>query len=216
MYTEPDNSSRHMSKILINIMLSALVLFGCSGGKQTVTRYYLLDYPEAHQSDQTGKDFAGLIPFTCKVMPVDMHPAFATHQIAIREDAHQINYFSFNEWAVRPAQSFEKLLITFIEDNELCHSIIGSQSLLESDYTIKTYVSRIDVTQERKAFEANLSVEFRLLDNESNRPITIYHADRNKPLQNNSLNEFASAISEMFVEELYSFASQISIQQQAE
>ncbi len=200
-----------MKKIFIVPLLLSLFLAGCGGGRQAVTRYYLLEYPVEKSADQPLQGQSGLLPYSCFVAPVEIHPAFATHQIAIREQANQINYFSFNEWAVRPTQSLTKLALKFLQNNELFGRVTDSQLVPRNDFIFETYVSRIDMTMDRRDFIAHLAVEFRLVNNETGQTIAIHHTENQRRLEEKNLNEFAAAISEMFVNEMNVFARQLTI-----
>ena len=205
-----------MKKFMLISVLFSFMLVGCGGSKQTVTRYYLLDYPAEQDAVSYSFEHTVAFPYSCNVLPVDIHTAFASYQIAIREHANQINYFSFNEWAVRPTESLTKLVLQFFQNNDVFETVTSLRSGLGSVFSVETYVSRMDLTVEQKAFIANLAVEFRLVLNETRQVITRYHTESHRNLEDKSLNEFAAAISDMFVEELVLFTNQITTQDLAE
>ncbi len=201
-----------MKKIFLISVLLSLMLVGCGGGKQAVTRYYLLEYPDEQADVLSSLEQTVPFPFSCNILPVDIHPAFASYQIAIREHANQINYFSFNEWAVRPTESLTRLVLQFFQNNDVFETVTNLRSGMGSVVSVETYVSRMDLTVDRKAFIANLAVEFKLVHNETRQVITSYHAANQRSLDEKSLNEFAAAVSEMFVEGLVLFANQMTVQ----
>jgi ABC-type uncharacterized transport system auxiliary subunit len=205
-----------MKKIFLISVMFSLMLVGCGGGKQTVTRFYLLEYPSEQAAASYTPEHTAPFPYACNVSPVDIHPAFASHQIAIREHANQINYFSFNEWATRPTESLTRLVLQYFQNNEVFETVISLRSGLGSVFSVETHVSRMDLTIEQKAFTANLAVKFSLVHNETRQVITSYQKVNQRLLEDKSLNEFAAAISEMFVEGLVLFTNQITLQDLAE
>jgi ABC-type uncharacterized transport system auxiliary subunit len=205
-----------MKKIFLISALFSLMLVGCGGGKQTVTRYYLLEYPADRAAVLDSPEQTTPFPYSCNILPVDIHPAFASYQIAVREHANQINYFSFNEWAVRPSESLTRLVLQFFQNKGVFETVTSLRSGLGSVFSVETYVSRLDLTVEQRDFIANLALEFRLVHNETRQVITSYHSESQRNIEGKSLNEFAAAISNMFVEELVLFTSQITLQDMAE
>jgi len=184
------------------------LMAACIGRRQAATMYYLLDYPIQSETDfAPGEDeqrFTGPV----LVLPVTVHPAFSTHQIAIREGTHQINYFSFNEWAVRPAQSFSELTRRFIKGNAWFGGIRGLPSEVMNGYSLSANIMGMEVVSKRQVFAASLSLEFNLTDNQSGQTFSSGVVSRSRVLKSKSLNLFAQAISELYLEELHDFLSQ--------
>jgi hypothetical protein len=67
---------------------------------------------------------------------------------------------------------------------------------------LETTVYHLEVIQDDHSFSAHLNLEFQLKETESNKDIVKHRADRYVELENNDLNLFATAIGEIFYEEL--------------
>lgn len=182
------------------IILSALALTGCLSSKPVSTRYYIFEYPD--KSTVSIKGNYSTVPGTCTVYPVEVSPAFATNQIAIRENTHEIRYFSFNQWAVRPEQGLTELLNRFLSENNIFLEVYRPSLIKEGDYILESRVYNLEVVSERKHYHARLSLEFILTDSKSGQPVKNHRADKTVPLEQRDLNLFASAISRIFIEEI--------------
>jgi ABC-type uncharacterized transport system auxiliary subunit len=199
-----------MKKCLFISVVSLLLMSGCGGGKAIVPKYYLLEYPRHITADLIIPDSLAYQFGSCFIETVDVHPAFSSHQIAIRENTNQINYFSFNEWAVRPSQSFTKLITDFFSDTGLFSEINVGRSSHGNDFIIDTYVSKIEVVKSRSLFLANVELEFQLKDVATGEVISKMYDGEVKVMEKMDLNLFAATVSEIFVEKLHAFALQLN------
>ncbi len=196
-----------MKNIFLLFFITALLVLGCKGGRSVANRYYLLEYPSdviIHLHDTST-----LLEKTCFLNPVNIYPVFSTNQIVYRENSHEIKYYSFNQWAVRPESSFTRMLMDFLEIYSVFGKVYSNSQINDSDYSIETSVQRLEVIRERKTYYANLNVRFRLADNKSGEILTEYVASRKTRMEERNLNLFAAAISEMFVMEFSVFINEI-------
>ncbi len=186
------------------ILLSLIVLFpACRSSKSVYNRYYLLEIPaSASEGIPEGlQTMAGRFD----VRGVEVAPAYASHQIALRDGSHSIRYFTFNEWVQRPSSNLTGMLVSFLNNNNVFEVAETGRQAVEPDYVLKTYVHRMEVVQQQKEFEAVFFVEFVLTDATGNRQLFHHSAERSRILPEKNLNLFAAAISEFFVEELTAF-----------
>lgn len=196
-----------MKKTLPVILLLTLLLASCGGSKSVVNRFYVLEYP-ARVVEGMEEELLS-IDGSCLIETPGMHSAFATHQIALREDTHEIKYFSFNEWANRPEQSLATIIWSFFQDFPVFGQGAVLQGSGEEKYALQTHVSRMEVVQQRNDFHARLNVEFLLVDRSTGATLAAHKASRQEVLAQRNLNLFASAISEIFVDELQLFTLEI-------
>ena len=196
-----------MKNILLIVVLLPLVFTACRGTKSIPERYYNLHLPAAALEElQQG---LGTIPGHCHINMVSVAPAYASHQIAIREQSHTIRYFSFNEWVQRPGYVLTDLKIAFLDQHQIFETISTGRPGDEAGYLLETTVHRLEVDNRDDAFAARLVIEFDFLDANTGRRLSNHKADRSMDLPERNLNSFAAAISELFAEELRNFTSQI-------
>ncbi len=191
--------------LLIIFFLMALVIAGCRSSQPIIHQLYLLELP-SEQVIQWPEGLSG-IPGSCEVTNVLLSPAYASHQIAIREDSHQIRYFTFNEWAMRPEQSLTRFIIDFLEKHQIFDEVKHGRVITPVNYILETEVLHIELDNRHEDIRARLHVSFRLLDMDNGGRVAYQHiADSFQPLGRKHINEFAAAVSQLFMEELHTFS----------
>jgi len=186
------------------ILVSFTVIFaGCITRKSVETKYYILEYPQDIMVNIA--DNLTPVPKSCLVLPVNVYPAFSTNQIAIRENSHEIRYFSFNQWAVRPEQSLTRILDDFLIRHNIYKNIYHPSLIHDADHIMETTVYNLEVISEGRDYYARLSVDYKLLESETRQIIYQHRADRKKKLAGRNLNYFAEETSKIFIEETGEF-----------
>ena len=189
------------------VLTVILIVSGCLGRRDMPVRYYIIDYPASLQINID--DVSEPIPKSCLLNNVEIYPAYSTNQIALRENTHEIRYFAFNQWAVRPEQSFTAIMTNFINDHNIFRSVYTTIIHLETDYILETTVYHLEIIEEDNDYYAHLNLIYRLTDGQTGQELLDHRADRKQLLEEKNLNLFASTISEMFIEELGVFTNSI-------
>lgn len=196
-----------MTRTLSFILCLSLILAGCLGRRSIPARYYILDYPTGLEIEINN---GAPVQKSCLIRQVNISPAYATTQIALRERTHEIRYFAVNQWAVRPEQSLTSLLVGFIEENNVFRNIYTRPAFnLEPDYIMETTIHHMVLIEEGRDYYARLSLEYALRDPGNDQVIVNHRADRKELLEEKNLNLFAAAISEIFIEELGKFTGSL-------
>ncbi len=189
-----------------NLLLLLLILFllaGCRSSKPVATVFYILEYPD---DKEIGEDTIPPLPLTIEITDVEVHPAFASHKMVMREDSHQIKYFVNNQWAVRPAEGFARFMEEYFEHNKVFQEVQTRYWNVLPDYQIVTSINHLEVIRDRRDFYARLNVDFKLIGGEEGKVVVEHTADKSRLAEKRNLNLFTDAISSMFFEELHYFA----------
>ncbi|MFO7874357.1 MAG: ABC-type transport auxiliary lipoprotein family protein [Bacteroidales bacterium] len=189
--------------ILYSLMLLFL-LSGCWSGEQVVQRYFLLEPVEESQLDWPEGVFT--ISGSCHIEDVSIAPVYNTHQIAVRESSHQIRYFSFNEWAVRPEIQLTDMLLDFFDQNQVFQDVEHGRPLVQADYLLQTAVSHLELDHQDQVFKARLHLEMQLVDMTTENIVFRHQAERLQEIPEKDLNQFAAVISRFLEEELMAFS----------
>ena len=190
------------------MILLVLFLAGCRSSQPVIQKYYLIESPEEYEG--TWPERISVLPGTCLLSNVQMAPAYATHQIALREDSHQIRYFSFNEWAIRPEIALTRVLSAFFVENPVFENIKTGRVARATDYVLETEVLHLELDTRDETLHARLHLQLSLLDGANqNNTLHTHTADRSVALEEKNLNLFAAAISRMFTEELHAFSVEV-------
>jgi ABC-type uncharacterized transport system auxiliary subunit len=194
-----------MKNIFTIILLAGFLLTGCRGGRTATNRFYILEYPR----DMSVNIPDQKIESSCYVNPVEIYPAFSTNQIAYREDSHEIRFYAFNHWAIRPEAGFTRILIDYLDDNQVFSRVYHTSPVHDATYSIESVVQRLEVVRERNDYYAHIVVRFRLVDNDSGNVLSEHLNSSTTEMEEPNLNLFARSVSEMFVEEFSQFLSGI-------
>src|SRR6476646_1095177 len=100
--------------VLCVVLLSACSLFS---PVKTETRKSLLDsVPLETPSEKTREA-------TLLVLIPETAPVYATTQMAYTTEAHQVAYFSQNEWAATPSQMIQPLIVETLRNTHLFSAV---------------------------------------------------------------------------------------------
>lgn len=193
-----------MRKTALLLLILPLLFTACRSSKSIQNRFYVLELP-ASIHEKMPEHFSPL-PGSYFVQPVEVAPAYASYQIALREESHSIRYFSFNEWAERPANALTAMVKSFLNANRVFEETLTGRQTERADYFMRIRVSKMEADHQAVDFEARLVVELSLTDARTGEVLHHHLADRSSLLPERNLNLFAAAISELFAEELASFA----------
>ncbi len=196
-----------MRSKFILVVVSFMALVACRTGQVVVNQYYLLEYPATEVT--TLSEGLHTLGGICEVADVKVAPAFSSHQMALRENSHQIRYLSYNEWAVRPSLLFTGMLMDFLDKNRMFEEITHGRYALPSKYLLETEIVHLELDMRSTTPLARLQVVFRISENGGD-VVLSHNADRDEPLSGYDLNEFASVISRIFAEELHAFHRELS------
>lgn len=187
-----------MTNKLLIITLLIFTIAGCGSNKTVLKKYYLIE-PSAATEITVAEHTADVL---CEVADVVVAPAFASTQIALRDESHQIQYFGQHEWAVRPQETFLHHILKHLSDRQTFKRAANRFWHTPATYTLNTQIHHLEVIQKEKAFYAHLNIEFTLIETETDRIVVKHWADKERQLQEKDLNLMAQAISELLSEEL--------------
>jgi ABC-type uncharacterized transport system auxiliary subunit len=197
-----------MSRTLLFILFLSFILTGCMGRRSIPSRYYIIEYLPG--TELTISDDRLPIQASCLIRTVEISPVYATTQIALQERTHEIRYFAFNHWAVRPEQSFTSLVTRFMNDHNIFRTIhFRSSFTMEADYIMETTIHQLVLVEEGNDYFARISLDYTLRNFDNDEVISVHRADRKEIIEEKNLNLFASVISRLFVEELENFIMSI-------
>jgi ABC-type uncharacterized transport system auxiliary subunit len=190
-----------MNKLILFILPLLACLWSCGSQKVVATKYYVIEIP----IDSILKKYEKISSKTekyCEISEVDVNPAYSSIQIANRSNSRALTYYSYHHWAIRPATSFTRLILNYFMHIPTFGNVSDRFWRIQPDYILETTVYHLEVIQEKDIFSAHLNLEFRLKKTETDKEIIKHRADRHMVLENRDLNLFASAIGEIFFQEL--------------
>lgn len=197
-------------KVKIFILVFTLfVAASCSRQKNIVKKFYDIDI--SVNSHAEGKDMLPKVKATCMIAEAYVYPAYSGTQIPLRNRSNEIQYFSYHEWAVRPALILRQITMDYLSSENLFIRVSDRFWNDNPDYRLELTIFNLEVIEAKKNFEARLNYKFELVDTENYQVAFQQSADLREILENNDLNLFAEAISTMFQMELEKLAENIRI-----
>jgi ABC-type uncharacterized transport system auxiliary subunit len=194
---------------LFSLLIGIVVLWlspGC-GGKTMVLKYYLIELPALQDTTVVVKENA--VNASCEIRPVETHPAFAGNEIARRSRSHELSYYAYHQWAVKPSEAIADILREQLDKSGLFLKTNKRFWGVNPDYALITRVEKLEVAEIKDTFYARLRLEFFLLDNASETVLIEHLADRQVPLKRKSINLFAYEISRLLDEEISKLTAKI-------
>ena len=191
-------------KIIYILMVTILLMTGCRSNKPVAPRFFLIEYP----SDPPESDTMKVLPYVLELAEVNINPAYASPQIAIREGEQELQYFANNQWAVRPVQAFAGFMEQYFADNRIFTQTQSRFWNVQPDYRLQTLIHNLEVVRDRRDFYARVHLEFRLETPDGER-VERYVTDNRRLLESRDLNLFTIAVNNMFFEELNYFMGKI-------
>ena len=200
-----------MRQIIFILLL--ISLGSCVKKVSQTQRFYLIDIPVL--KDSVNYPISPVTDEICQVEEVDVFGVYATNQIAFRQETHEIIYYAFHNWAVKPGEMLTLMINKHLQNASIFGAVSNRFWREVPDYQLQTTVYHLEMVQEKKQLSAHLDLEFNLIDNQTNEIVLTHKADRTRQLEANSMNLFASAISDLFYTELRAFTEKMKVDLQA-
>ena len=195
----------------IIILCTAIFLLpaGCRSRKNPAIRYYTIELPAGNYVSFDNNS-TPLTSYTCEVEKAEVNQAFSSHRIANRQGSNELVYYAYHQWAVRPGDILTAVNESFFQKAGIFESVFNRSFELNPDYKLKCVVNRIETIETDKVLKAHLQMELFLTENKSSNVVMYHSADQSRPMTQNSINDFAAVISEMYGDQLSQAAEKIT------
>ncbi|MDT8401762.1 MAG: ABC-type transport auxiliary lipoprotein family protein [Bacteroidales bacterium] len=184
-----------------------LVLTSCISERNVSRKYYTLEIPE--EKFIVEADTIPPVPGKCEIGQVNINPVYDKSQIVNRNDSHEITYYMYHQWAVRPDEAIRELLRSYLKNKKLFEDISPRYSRSIPDYRMETLVDKLEIIENNKSFSAHVRIEFMLLLSKNDSILLTHQADVIEKLDTKDLNLFAGEVSNIIYRELEAFAGLI-------
>jgi len=192
---------------MIVLLTGLTLLMGCGSQNKIVTKYYVIAAPDSMEYVINRK--LPILEGYCEIAPVKVYPAYDSQKIVSKSNSHEIVYYRYHQWAQRPDEAFFLMLEVYFSNTSVFKGVSSRYWRIDPAYKLMASVRQLEIIQENKHVSAHLSVEFKLVSNETKELLITHQANRFKPLKKNDLNLFTKAIGELFYDELNVFSEAI-------
>jgi len=192
-----------MKSTLLPTLGLMILLSGCMSEKAVITRHYTIEWQDDRKEEAGENEW--LVPGRCEIDQIEISPLYEKTQIVNRSDSHEISYYRYHQWAIRPSVAVMEVVRTYLEGAGMFESVSSRYSRAIPDYHFTTTVRQLELIESKNQFLAHLHIEFGLVSSVDGRTLLEHRADRTAPLEKKEMNLFAAAISDMLVSELRAF-----------
>jgi ABC-type uncharacterized transport system auxiliary subunit len=192
-----------MKSILSTALGLMILLSGCLSEKAAITRHYTIEWSDERKEAEVSD--TRLIGGLCEIDQVEISPMYEKTQIVNRSDSHEVTFYRYHQWAIRPSVAIMEVIRTYLEGAGLFESVSARYSRAIPDFRFSTTIRQLEVLERNNQFQAHLHLEFRIINNADGSILLEHSTDRTESLEKKELNLFASAISDILVSELRVF-----------
>lgn len=192
-----------MKYILSTALGLMILLSGCLSEKAAVTRLYTIEWSDDREEAQLSD--SSLIGGLCEIDQIEVNALYEKTQIVNRSDSHEVSYYKYHQWAIRPSVAVMQVIRSYLEGAGLFENVSERFSREIPDYRFSTTIHQLEVIESKNQFMAHIHIEFRIINNADRITLLEHRADRTESLAKKELNLFAGTISDMLVSELRTF-----------
>lgn len=204
-----------MKSIVNAFVLFLLALIACSQYIPT-RQFYLLDYPIRNDSIRQAIDSLGQLPIcnsNVLIGSFDMPRIYDRNNITVRYTIHELNYFRYHLWALRPGDNIRDLVYRHLAAYRLFRELSSEYTGQPYDMQIKANILCMERYEHKSAevehFAAHLEMELELVHNDSLTPIVYHYFDRSEKIYQSELYAYVAKTSEILRQEIDQFITKI-------
>ncbi len=185
-----------MKRIAAVLAVFFLILLpGCSK-KALIRKYYVIEA----QNESPFNLQVEPLPFSVDVRDFYVSKAFEQARIAVRSESHELDYYFYHYWAVRPSAAIADII----------HSLIVRENIFRScrrgytqapDFIITGQIYALERVENRNQKAAHVSGIIELVDAKTENPVVRYEFDQTQELlEDQSMNGFARYMSNIIMD----------------
>ncbi len=204
---------RNEKKLFVNIwalfLISSLIMiFSTCAQMQVQRKYYLLDYPGVAQDSLM--HHKSPFPYKLQVQTMKLNRTYDRTNIVVRFSAHQIDYYRYSLWAIKPQIIISDLINQQIQANRIF--IKCEREFLDEnpDYEIVGYINAIERFHNEAFNAAHLAMTLHLRRSDDFEIILKHQFDRQEELSNPDMTYFAKKMGDILREEVDEFLPRIA------
>jgi ABC-type uncharacterized transport system auxiliary subunit len=189
-------------KLVIVLFLVGLSFIGC-GRRAIIRKYYVLEAQSFIPSERLGIDHP--FAYNVDVRNFRVGPAFEQTRIAVRSASHELDYYFYHHWAIRPSTAIADMVFELVDRSGLFQQCFRGYSY-RPDFLISGHVYSLERVRDESGDAAHLNVLVELVDVKSEQSVVRHEFDRTVKLTTGgSMNEFARIISDIMLQETEQF-----------
>jgi len=159
------------------LVLALLMSCGFLGTTLPIRNYYMISYtPQLKTSVISQRPY----PYSLQVERITVQRIFNNQKIVYRFSPEELQYYDYDQWAVRPEYMFTDLIMKHLEASGIANRI-GTEFLdVKPDYSIEASVDAVEKYDATDLFYAHLAMSFKMLRVSDGQQVWEYSFDQRK------------------------------------
>lgn len=196
-----------MKRFWIFYMILGLIFCHC-GKKVMIRKYYIIESP--YSISPVDSTNINTINVSADVRDFQISRAINQTRIALKSNSHELDYYFYHYWAVRPAAGVADMVFQILSYKNIFKRLTRGYSS-QPNYLVTGDIRHLERDETSKKVNAHFAAIFELIDTKANATIVRHEFNRMEPIHNSkSMNAFAETISRILYEETEVFTQKIS------
>jgi len=185
-----------MKKNFYILSLLALIFLSCSR-QAMIRRYYVVEMPANENLEQETKiDYQ--FDYKVDVRDFWVARAFDQTRIALRTQSHELNYYFYHHWAVKPSTAVADVVYEWAQREALFSRLIRGISF-NPDFLIVGEIKTLERLEQDKESYAHVHYRLELRKYKSEVTLVQFETDQTRRVKDNTMNAFADTASEITI-----------------
>ncbi len=147
-------------KKYLGVLTLSLIFQGCFS-KAPVQRYYMLDYVPTNLTMEKG---VKPLPYILRIKDFDVAEAYRRPEIVYRKSAHELRFYNFHQWAVKPEHLISDMVFKHVQKSQLFKNTIRSIADAKPDYSLSGQILALEEYDNQEKWYAHLAMTLQLED----------------------------------------------------
>lgn len=201
----PDRCRKNKKRVLATLAVSILPFFPACGSAPR-TDYFTLHLSPAKPVLPTESALASKYG-PVAVRDVTIASEYRTDRLVYRPSPYEVGYYNYARWAIAPEANIRRALRRALSESRLLlpleETVAAEQG---AAFILETHVDRLDEARAGPdAWEAHLSISFKLIERETKELAVFHQADIRRPVETRAPLAIVRALSEALDEAVAAF-----------
>lgn len=143
---------------LVALSVALLMLAGCFA-RVKENHYYLLDYVPTPPAERLAK---GAYPYSLRVKDFDVAEAYRRNNIVYRQSPHELRFYSYELWAVKPEYLVTDMVFRHVETAKLFREVTRTLDMIEPEFVLSGQVTALEEYDNKDEWYAHLAMNMTL------------------------------------------------------
>jgi len=150
-------------------MVALVLLSGCSllfnrGAKSQETHKYILDYKPTLSAARKQR---GAWPVSVRMVNFNVAQAYQRNEIVYRQSEHEMHYYDFELWAVKPEYVISDMVFRHWNESKLFRELNRSVGTEEAEYILQGDLISLEEVDVGKEWFSHLALTMQLRDSQT-------------------------------------------------